>query len=173
MGYHMSSVCRLAALILLFSSQIICAQNESFKAVFIYNFTKYIGWPAESQSSEFVITVFGDGRIISELEMVAAQHRVDSKPIIIKKAETISAISATQILFVTKEKTNQLAQIIELCASKHILLITEKANSCTIGAAINFVSKNGNLSFEIHRGNLEKSGLKANSQLLHLGSTVQ
>jgi hypothetical protein len=41
----MNSVYKLIALILLWSTQVISAQNENFKAIFIYNFTKYIEWP--------------------------------------------------------------------------------------------------------------------------------
>lgn len=169
----MNSAYKLIALILLCSTQVISAQNENFKAIFIYNFTKYIEWPEESQSSDFIITVLGKSDIISELESVAKQHQVNSKPIIIQRADAISAISSTKILFVPKDKMGDIVQLVELCNRKHMLLVTEKSNSCALGAAINFVSKNGSLSFEVQRGNIEKTGLKVNSQLLNLGTVVQ
>ena len=169
----MNRACQLVILLILFSSQVIQAQSENFKAIFVYNFTKYIEWPRGSLSSEFVITVLGDGRIVTELESIAKQHQVGAMKIVIKKAATANTISSTQILFVTKDRTNEIAQLIAVCESKHMLLVTEKANSCAMGAAINFVSKNGNLSFEIHRGNIEKLGLKVNSMLLSLGTPVQ
>ena len=43
------------------------AQDEKFKALFMYNFTKYIEWPQSKQTGDFVIGVVGGSPIIDEL----------------------------------------------------------------------------------------------------------
>ena len=128
---------------------IVQAQDEKFEALFIYNFTKYIEWPSESQSSEFVITVLGSGDIIPELASISSRMSANSKHIIIKKANSPFAIPPSQILFVSKEKTGEIPQILENIKNRNILLIAEKPNACAIGAGVNFISKGGNLSFEL------------------------
>jgi YfiR/HmsC-like len=163
----------LLTLVAQLSGAIARAQDEKFEALFIYNFTKYIEWPFENQSSEFVITVLGNGDIIPELASISSRMSANSKTIIIKKASSPLAIPPSQILFVTKERTNEIPQIIENIKNRNILLIAEKPNACALGAAVNFVSKGGNLSFELSRGNLEKYGLKVNTQLLTLGTLVK
>jgi hypothetical protein len=45
-------------------------QDERLKAIFIYNFTKHISWP--SKSGNFVISVPGNNKIITEIEVIAA-----------------------------------------------------------------------------------------------------
>jgi hypothetical protein len=149
------------------------AQDEKFKAIFIYNFTKYIEWPKEQESSEFIIIVLGNNSIVPELKNIAGRMKVGSKPIIIKYAQTFSAVTSANIVFIAKEMTGELPGLIESLNSKHILLITEKTNACNLGSAINFTQKNGNLNFEISPANILKAGLKVNSQLFTLGTVIQ
>jgi hypothetical protein len=149
------------------------AQDEKFKAIFIYNFTKYIEWPKEKESSEFVITVVGNNALVPELKNIAGRMKAGVKPIVIKHTEITSAIPETNIVFISKEKTNDLPAIIESLNSRNILLIAEKSNACTLGASLNFIMKNGNLNFEVSPTNILKAGLKVNSQLFTLGTVLQ
>jgi hypothetical protein len=157
----------------LFSNQIIRSQDEKFEALFIYNFTKYIEWPAENQTSEFIITIVGNDDIIPELETICSRMKVNTKTIVVKKINSVSVIPPTQILFLPKDRSDEIGQVLENIKNRNILLITEKPQLCSLGAAINFISKNGNISFEIHKGNIEKFGLKVNSQLFSLGTIVK
>jgi hypothetical protein len=50
------------------------AQDEKFKAIFIYNFTKYINWPASE--GDFVINVLGDEAITREMGEIATKKTV-------------------------------------------------------------------------------------------------
>ncbi len=54
-----------------------------------------------------------------------------------------------------------------------MLVISEWDNACLKGASINFITKNGNLNFEISRANLQVSGLKVNADLFALGKVVE
>lgn len=149
------------------------AQDEKIEALFIYNFTKYIDWPSESQNSEFVITVVGNNDVIPELESISGRMKANNKPIVIKKVSSAASIPPCQIIFIPKEKSIEIPAIMENIKSKSVLVISQKANACAMGAALNFVSKGGNLSFEINRNNIEKHGLQVNSQLFTLGTVVQ
>jgi hypothetical protein len=78
------------------------AQDDKFKSIFIYNFTKLIEWPAEKQTSEFIITVYGNSGILSELQAIASKMKVTNKPIVIKQITSLSQISATHILYICR-----------------------------------------------------------------------
>ena len=57
------------------------AQDEKFKALFMYNFTKYIEWPQTKQSGDFVIGVMGNSAIVSELNAIASKKTVGAQNI--------------------------------------------------------------------------------------------
>mgnify|MGYP001799560797 CR=1 FL=1 len=47
------------------------AQDYKFHSIFMYNFTKYIQWPASYQSGEFIIGVLGTSPITEHLTNMA------------------------------------------------------------------------------------------------------
>lgn len=154
------------------SIQISNAQDEKFKAIFIYNFTKYIEWPAESASEKFTITIFGNKQVENELVGISSKMKVGSKSIVVKAIQSPNDIPETQILFITREKSEDLKLISEAVKSKNVLIIADKPNACNSGAGLNFISKNGNLNFEIQQENIKNAGLTLNSGLLRLGTVL-
>lgn len=155
------------------NKSVIHAQDDKFKSIFIYNFTKLIEWPADKQSAEFIITVYGNSGITSELKALAAKMKVNNKPIVIKQVTGLSPVPVTHILYICKDKTTDLSANSSNMINKNILIITEKPSACNAGSAINFVSNAGNLGFEINPANVEKAGLKVSSQLLSLGTVIK
>jgi hypothetical protein len=143
------------------------AQDEKFKAIFIYNFTKYINWPASD--GDFVINILGDDIIIKELANIATKKTVGNSKIIVKKILGPSDISVCQILYIDEGKTDILSEIFQIAKRNNILLISDKTNSCKSGAGINFLSKDGKLTFEISKTNIELCGLEVSSDLIKLG----
>lgn len=167
----------IAKLLLLFAFVLVPkwnvqAQDAKFKALFIYNFTKLIEWPNETQETSFIITIYGNEDLTAELEGIAKKMKVGSRPIIVKRITQSSQLSNTHMLYVAKDKSTDLAQITESLKSKNILVISDKTNACSLGSSLNFISKNGNLNFEIHKANIEKAGLSVNSELYKLGSVL-
>jgi hypothetical protein len=146
------------------------AQDEKFKAIFIYNFTKYINWPVGE--GDFVINILGDDIIIKELANIAMKKTVGNSKIIVKKILGPSDIDVCNILYISGGKTNMLSDIFQIAKKNNILVITEKANSCKSGACINFLSKEGKLTFEISKTNIEMCGLEVSSNLLNMGQAA-
>lgn len=146
------------------------AQNTKFKALFIYNFTKLIEWPNES-SKEFKIMVLGSSDLTDELKEIS-KKTAGARPILpidIKFAENLDEF---QIVFVAKNRNAELGTVLRNVKGKHTLVITEAEGSCSRGAGINFITKNGSLNFEISKNNITSSGLKISNNLLSIGILV-
>jgi hypothetical protein len=143
------------------------AQEEKFKAIFIYNFTKYVSWPAKS--GNFVISVLGSNDIIFEIESIAAKRLVGNSKIEVNQVSSPADINNCNIIFISQDKSDMLQQVAQKARDQNILVITEKRNACSLGANINFVINNGKISFEISKSNIEKNGLKVSGDLLQLG----
>jgi hypothetical protein len=145
-------------------------QDERFKAIFIYNFTKYINWPANQ--GDFIINVLGNDGIISEIGEIAKKKLVGSSKIEIIKILSPKEIKKCQIIFIASSKMDFLAEVIQVAKKNSILVVTEKANACKDGSCINFLNKDGKLIFEISRANIEMYGLQVSIDLLKLGILV-
>jgi hypothetical protein len=151
-------------------SSSIKAQDDRFKAIFIYNFTKYINWPVSQ--GNFIINVLGNDGITSEIGEIATKKTVGNSKIDIIKVLSVSEIKDCKILFVPSSKMDLLSEVIQLAKKNNILVITEKANACKGGSCINFLNKDGKLTFEISKSNIETCGLQVSIELLKLGISV-
>ncbi len=146
------------------------AQNYQLHAVYINSFIKYIQWP--SSEGDFVIGVIGDSPIIEHLEKMAAVKKAGEKSIVIKKFSSVATISNSDILFLPKESTIQLSEIITKSESWNTLIITEKEGLGIEGSGINFVERNGKLSFELNKSSLEAARLKVSTELTRLAILI-
>jgi YfiR/HmsC-like len=146
-------------------------QEEKFKALFIYNFTKYIEWPGIS-GNDFKITIIGNSKLVNELENIAAKKTVGQSTIKVVSVKSVTEVKNCQVIFISNSYIDALHELVDKAKSNNILLITESPNSCSQGASVNFVVNNGNIKFEISRSNIENAGLKVSASLLKLGIEV-
>lgn len=163
----------LLMLILITSTFVVKGQNEKFKALFLYNFTKYIEWPADKQGGDFVIGVLGNSPIIKELDIIASKKKIGLQPIKVKVFNSINDIGSCHVLFIPSGKSSSLAQVNKKIAEKGILVITDKPGLGKKGSGINYVLNGGHQDFEINKNTIEQQNLKVNSSLFALGTVIE
>lgn len=144
------------------------SKPENIKAVFIYNFTLFLEWP-ELSDSTFKIGVIGESNIFKALEEVAEHKTIDGKKIEIVKIDKIKEPLAVQMLYITEVFLEDLHSILERVKNKSILTISNTPDFGKLGVAINFITIDGKLRFEINRKALTESGIKTDTRLLRLG----
>jgi hypothetical protein len=162
-------------IVLLFLSLFICiyavkGQDEKFKAIFVYNFTKYINWPAKP--GNFVITVYGNDPITAEIQGIASKKSVGTTSIDVKNIRSVGELTSCHILYIPESKPEALAQVLIKAKELNILVITENKDACKKGSCINFVNSGGKISYEISESNIKSNGLQVSGDLLQLGIKV-
>lgn len=149
------------------------AQLAKFKALYIYNFAKNVGWTElDNQKGEFVITVVGDNEIASELEQIASSKKIGNTPVVIKKAATAAGLPKSQIIYLGESKAGQINQLVSSQTGNRVLLIAGKNGQCSQGAGISFISQSGKLNYEISNRNIKKNDLVIAQKILQLGIEV-
>lgn len=146
--------------------------EDNIKAVFIYNFTKYIQWPNSDTSRTFEIAIIGDSNIIIPLKEIAEKKLVDNRKIEIKHCQDIQDINMCHILFISASENKRLHEILQKVKNRNILTISDCNGFAEEGVAINFVIIEGKVKFEISSGAINNAGLKVSSQLLKLAILV-
>lgn len=138
------------------------------QALFIYNFIRYVEWPANSSTGDFVIGVLGNGSIISDLNDIASGKLTGSQKIVVKQLNSLDEVAGCQLLFVNRSFTNQFADILTKLQGKSTLVVTDRPGMIDKGAAINFVIDEGKQRFEVNRSSIERNKLIVNSKLLEM-----
>jgi hypothetical protein len=144
--------------------------NEyQIKAMFVFNFTKYVEWPDAKSGEFFTIGVIGESEITEHLERIAIQKKVGDKKIVVKilSPETEDYCN---IIIVSKSKLNKLEQIEKRYSGKGVLIISDESQR---SAAINLVTRDNKIRFEINQALAKSGGVKISSQLLSLAVYVR
>ena len=143
------------------------------KALFLYNFSKYVTWPGFENDPEFHIGVLGDSPIESPLKVIAGERKVMDKPIVVKTWSTVEEMEACHILFLAKDKKRELEPVLTALEGKPILTVGEMKGYAEAGVVLNFFMKENRVKFQLNRNALERSGLSASSQLMKLAEMVE
>ena len=148
------------------------AQDEKFKALFMYNFTKYIEWPQTKQSGDFVIGVIGNSAIVGELETIAQKKTVGAQAIKVKQVSSADDVTKLHIVYVTEDKSGEAAALAGKVKGKGVVLITDKPGFAKSTSGINYIKKDGKPNFEVSPNHLSEAGVKVSAQLMALGTAV-
>ncbi len=147
--------------------------NSKFKAVFIYNFTKYIEWPKAYRDGDFVVGVIGESPLYQELVKMAKTKKVANQSLKIIKYNSLNDLHKCHILYLSRGKSSEIYKVIKKVKSNSTLIITEEGGLADKGSGINFIVKNNRLKFELNKTNVEKHKLKISSSLEALAIIVK
>ncbi len=135
------------------------------RRMFIYHFTRYIEWPDDSSSEDFVIGVLNDDKMYATLKKSFQDRKRKNRSIKVIKYKSTSEVKNCSILFLPKYQSKNLESLIEQFEGKNTLLITDKNGLGKKGSTINFHEVGNKLRFELNIGALEKAKLKVSGQL--------
>ncbi|NMM48746.1 YfiR family protein [Marinigracilibium pacificum] len=141
------------------------AQNEKIKTAFLYQFSRYIQWPA--QNSSFVYGVYGDGPIYNALANMAKTRSGSSQNFKVVKITNLDDALNCNILFVT-DQINDIDAVKQTIGKSPTLVVSEKDGFGKKGSEINFTNKQGKLRFELNTKSAEEKGLMVSGELKNL-----
>jgi hypothetical protein len=141
------------------------AQDAKLQGIFIYSFTRYVQWPDELNQGDFVISVIGDSPMVSELQNLADKKKVDGRTIKLVKANSVADIKKCNILFLADTQSHLLASVLNHVNDWPTLVVTQQEGLGKKGSCINFITKEGNLAFEMNMAAIAKHQLKVFAEL--------
>jgi hypothetical protein len=142
--------------------------DYAVQANIIYRFTKYIDWPTNSNSGDFIIGIVGDSPLTDELKTFVVNKMAGSRKIVIKKFSAVAGTFNCNILFISEDESSSLRKIAARTAGSPILLVSESGGLCLQGACINFIIVSDHLKLEINKNNIEERNLNIASELLQV-----
>ena len=144
----------------------------TIKALFIYNFTKYVEWPVEKDPARIVIGFYGPSPVIDELKKVCANKKVRDKVVEIRQANDVTEASKCDIFFIPQSENEDFKYLNDQLLGKGVLIVTEEKGMAQKGASINIIEMDNNVRFELNETSVRRAGLKISSQLLSLAIKI-
>ena len=146
------------------------------KAAFIFNFAKFVEWPAKSfpkPSDPIVICILGQNPFDSHLSE-AIQGKVSAgRGFAVLQIAELPPKSRCQILFVTSAERQHFRSSAASLKSSGILTVGETPGFIDDGGIINLKLEGGKIRFEINVDAAEQAQLTVSSKLLSLAQIVK
>lgn len=140
------------------------------KAAFLYNFLKFVEWPAEAEgkvTAPIVIGVFGANPFGGELEKTVEGRTVRGRAIRVREGINAGNLKGVDLLFVPAAEEAAFSRI-KLEDGHAVLTVGETDRFATLGGVIVFCVHDGRLCFEVNGRKATEAGLKVSAQLLKL-----
>lgn len=145
--------------------------EHQVKAAFLFNFAKFVEWPAATfpeTNSPIIFGVMGESPFGKVFEDTVRDKKINNRPVIVKPVPTPQEGKTCHILFINPSEKNRLPEIVEAVRSSSVLTVSETEQFIQSGGIINFMRENNKIRFEISDDAARRAGLKISSKLLSL-----
>jgi hypothetical protein len=146
------------------------------KAAFLYNFAKFVEWPAASfkgPNDPIAICVFGQSPVKGTLEQAVSGKTIGSRAFIVRQVSEVQAASSCHILFLSSSERKRLRSTLGEIKDGRILTVGETEGFAAEGGIVNFKLDDGKVRIQINVEAAEQAKLQISSKLLSLAQIVR
>ena len=141
-------------------------------SMMVFNFVKYVQWPADDSNKEFVIGVVGNNDIFKTLNTWYAGKAKGAKTYVIKKFNNASEVTDCQVIFIDRSKSGEFDAVNNKVKGKGTLVVTDRNGLGSKGSCINFKTVDDKLRFELNQQAIEASNLKVAGALTSMAIMI-
>jgi hypothetical protein len=148
----------------------------AIKATYLYNFGRYVEWPARFaavKGDSFAICVLGQDPFGQALDTTLAGEAIEGKPVVAKRISNPQDAVSCRILFISSAEDGRLKQILTALDKTAVLTVSDIPQFLQRGGMIRFVLDGNKVRFEVNLTSARDAGLTLSSELLKVAITVR
>lgn len=145
------------------------------KAVFLFNFTQFVDWPAVAfpdDQSPLTIGVLGEDPFGVFLDETVRDEKINRRSIVIRRYRHVEEVGSCQVLFISRSESHRLERILAALKGRSILTVGDEDSFARRGGMIGFVPANNHTRLQINLGAAKVAGLTISSKLLRPAEIV-
>jgi hypothetical protein len=145
------------------------------KAVFLFNFAQFVGWPDSAfaaPDAPLVIGILGPDPFGAYLEETVRGELVNGHPLMIRRFRTAGEVTTCHVLFVGSADRQRLESILAELGTRPILTVGEWDGFARGGGMIGFITDRNRIRLRINRQAAEAASLTLSSRLLRPAEIV-
>jgi hypothetical protein len=191
----------LFALILVANAGLTCSANAQqskpqeyeVKAVYLYNFGRFIQWPAASAArtpaaasaatpaaspavaadEPFTVCVLGRDPFGAILDATLGGEAIDGRKLVARRITSARDATHCRIIFISPSEAPRIKEILNSLEKSSALTVSDMPDFMKNGGMIQFVLKDNKVRFEVNLVAAEKAGLTISSQLLKVATDIK
>jgi hypothetical protein len=145
------------------------------KAAYLFNFAKFIEWPAHAFAGKdalFVLCIAGRDPFGAAL--APFEHKpVQSRELRVRRGVAADDLRGCHILFVPYSEERRLTRFVRAAEGLPVVTVSEIDGFAEAGGVIGLVEADRRIQFEINLASAQLGGMRISSQLLRLARAVR
>jgi len=146
--------------------------RDLIRAAMVYNFCKFVDWPAEKEGPSLVLGVLSDPLQAPDFSSIDGK-RVQDRSLQVRHVSSRQELAGCDLVFIDEQIVLPLADVLADTAQEQVLTISEMDDFCVSGGIIQMVPRRGKMRFFINREAAGDAGLVLSSQLLKMARIVE
>jgi hypothetical protein len=145
------------------------------KAAYLYNFGRFVEWPANATSKGdfFTVCILGKDPFGAVLDKALAGETIGGKSVVARRISTPQESGNCQILFLSSTEESRLNKIIEAMEKEAVLTVSDMPEFSEHGGMVQFVVEGKRVRFEVNLTAAQNAGLTLRSELLRVATVVK
>ena len=147
------------------------APEYDLKAAFLFNFAKFVEWPASAfihERAPLTICVYGEDPFGSTLDAVVQGERVGERSLLVQRPDSLDDLDECHVLFVCRSEKNRLGEVMDQVEGKPVLTVADTDGFLRAGGIVNFILEGSKVRFLIDQAAAERNSLRISSKLMRL-----
>lgn len=143
------------------------------KAAYLFNFGKFVKWPAPPAGDSFSICVLGADPFGQVLDATVRDEKIDSKPVVARRISNAQEATSCRVVFISQSEESRARKILPALAKAGVLTVSDMPGFLDHGGMIQFTSAGNRIRFEVNLDAAQDAQLTLSSELLKVASSVR
>jgi hypothetical protein len=146
------------------------------KAVFLFNFSQFVDWPAAAfadSRAPLVIGILGGDPFGETLDAIVHGETVSGRPLVVRRFATVEQVDVCHILFISASHRDRLERVLGSLEDRSILTVGDFEGFALRGGMIRFMTVGKKIRLRINLGAAQRANLTISSKLLRPAEIVE
>jgi YfiR/HmsC-like len=156
------------------SAETTASPEYQIKAVFLFNFARFVDWPAKAfptPETPMVIGVLGEDPFGGYLDETVRGEKVNGRSLVVQRYRRVNDIKICHVLFISRSETDHLQQILASLNGRSILTVGDADGFASRGGMIQLTKERNKVRMHISLDAAKAADLTISSKLLRVAET--
>jgi hypothetical protein len=148
---------------------------EYQKAIFLYNFAKFVEWPPEKfdRGGPILVGIYGKDPFVVVLAQTLGDKTVGGRQLAVRHLTDVADIKTCHILFVSSGERKDLEPVLEAATAAGVLTVGETPKFAERGGMVGFAMRNNAVELNINVDAAARGHITISSKILKLAKLVR
>ncbi len=149
--------------------------GDAIKAGYIFNFTRFVDWPADAfadTKAPIVIGILGEDPVGDLLSAAAAGKTVNGRMVVVKQFKQGQDLRACNILFISASEHRFAPRVREQLKGSSVLTVGDADGALSTSDIISFVMEDNKVRLQINLEGASEARLSISSKIIAVARVV-